>query len=110
MIDAQQVRADFEIRYQEAGRVFSAPGRVNLIGEHTDYNAGFGLPMAIDRRTYVAGAPRDDSRVHVYSSNTNNSVEFDLRKPGPTRRGSWVDYIEGTARALVDRGFAIGGA
>jgi galactokinase len=110
MLKRERVQREFEIRYQEAARIFSAPGRVNLIGEHTDYNDGFVLPMAIERRTFVAGAARSDSRILVHSLTSNSSVEFDLQKPGPPRRGSWLDYVEGTARALLERGFTIRGA
>jgi galactokinase len=107
---AQHVRRNFELRFHETPRLFSAPGRVNLIGEHTDYNDGFVLPMAIDRRTYVAGSLRADTRVVVHSLNADSTVEFDLARPGPPRRGSWLDYVEGTARALIDRGFTLRGA
>ena len=110
MIDPGRLRRQFELQYQETPRLFSAPGRVNLIGEHTDYNDGFVLPMAIDRRTFVAGAARTDTRVVVRSLSAESSIEFDLSRPGPPRRGQWVDYVEGTAQALLQRGFAISGA
>ena len=61
-----------------AGRpwIVRAPGRVNLIGEHTDYNDGFVLPMAIDRAVWIALAPRDDRRVVVYSLDYDETAEF----------------------------------
>jgi len=89
--------------------VFSAPGRVNLIGEHTDYNEGFVLPMAIERRTYVAAAANGTSKVRVRSATLNQSFELDLDQPGPKRRGVFLDYIEGTARGLLDRGLPVVG-
>ncbi|MEO8900379.1 MAG: galactokinase [Polyangiaceae bacterium] len=110
MIDPRKLRAQFEHQHGQAGRLFSAPGRVNLIGEHTDYNDGFVLPMAIDRRTYVVGCARPDRRVFVHSLTTGGSFSFDLDQPGPKRRGSWLDYVEGTAQALLTRGFKLGGA
>ena len=58
MIDPEGLRRDFRERYGRAPRLFRAPGRVNLIGEHTDYNGGFVLPMAIDRATFVAAVRR----------------------------------------------------
>ena len=109
VIDVARLRAEFEALYAKAPQVFSAPGRVNLIGEHTDYNEGFVLPMAIERRTYVAGAPNGSSEVRVKSLTLGQSFAFDLQRPGPKRRGSWLDYVEGTARALIDRGFPIVG-
>lgn len=110
MIDPARLARQFQDLYGETPELYSAPGRVNLIGEHTDYNAGFVLPMAIDRRTYVAGSVRRDTRIVARSVNLDSSIEFDLTQPGPTRRGSWIDYVEGTARALLERGFAVPGA
>jgi galactokinase len=100
---------EFAGRFGRA-RLFSAPGRINLIGEHTDYNDGFVLPVAIDRRTYVAGAARTDRLVSVRSCNTSTEFTFDLDRPGPQQRGSWLDYVEGTAQAMIDRGFTLRGA
>jgi galactokinase len=110
MVDPERLRQEFETLYGRAPRLFSAPGRVNLIGEHTDYNEGFVLPLAIERRTFVAGALRNDTRVRVRSRNTQSSFELDLTRPGPKRRGSWGDYVEGMAQALLDRDFTLNGA
>jgi galactokinase len=110
MIDPERLRRQFEAQYKEVPRLFSAPGRVNLIGEHTDYNDGFVLPIAIDRRTYIAGSARRDTRVLVRSLNADSSIEFDLARPGPPNRGKWIDFVEGTAQALIERGFQISGA
>jgi len=109
VVDVARLRAEFEALYATPAQVFSAPGRVNLIGEHTDYNEGFVLPMAIERRTYVAGAANGSSRVRGKSLTVEQSFEVDLERPGPTRRGSWLDYIEGTARALIERGLPVVG-
>jgi galactokinase len=107
VVDSERLKAQFQALYDKVPVVFSAPGRVNLIGEHTDYNEGFVLPMAIERRTYVAGAPNGTSRLRVKSLTLAQSFEIDLERPGPKRRGSWVDYVEGTARALIERGFPV---
>jgi len=109
-MDPAKLREKFELRYGEAPRLFSAPGRVNLIGEHTDYNDGFVLPMAIDRRTFVAASARRDGRIVVQSLNAGNAFEFELAHPGPKRRGVWLDYVEGTAQALIGAGFVVNGA
>src|SRR5256885_10373022 len=90
--------------------VVRAPGRVNLIGEHTDYNDGFVFPMAIDRETVVAGARRDERRVRVHSLNFNESAEFDLDEEGKAQRGLWLGYVEGTARELEKFGKRLHGA
>ena len=92
MIDLQTLVREFKTLYGVQPRLFRAPGRVNLIGEHTDYNDGFVLPIAIDRGTVVAGAKRADRRVRVCSLNYGESAEFDLDKPGPSKRGLWLDY------------------
>ena len=85
MIDLAALRGTFRNTYGAEPRLFSAPGRVNLIGEHTDYNDGFVLPMAIERRTVVAAARRDDRLVRVGSRGIAKSEEFDLDRPGPPR-------------------------
>ncbi len=110
MIERQTLWSEFQERYGRAPRLFRAPGRVNLIGEHTDYNGGFVLPMAIGLETVVAAAPRDDQRVRVYSLNMNEAAEFDLENPGTPRRGMWLDYVEGVAQALLSRGMRVVGA
>jgi galactokinase len=110
LIDYEALRSDFRSIYASEPRLFSAPGRVNLIGEHTDYNDGFVLPMAIERRTAVAGNVRGDRKVRVRSTVVDRAEEFDLDAPGPKRRGSWLDYVEGTAQALEARGVRLRGA
>jgi galactokinase len=108
-MDLGQLSSAFQERFGARPRLFSAPGRVNLIGEHTDYNDGFVLPLAIERRTFVAAAPRSDRRVVAQSLNLAGETSFDLDRPGPARQGAWGDYIEGTARALLSRGFELSG-
>ena len=104
MIETRALLDSFRRFFERRARLFCAPGRVNLIGEHTDYNEGFVLPMAIDRATFVAGAVRDDRRVRVHSVNFNESAEFDLDVEERGRRGLWLDYVEGVARELEKRG------
>ncbi|UQA58846.1 galactokinase [Polyangium aurulentum] len=110
MIDHESLRARFEQLHGRRPRLFQAPGRVNLIGEHTDYNDGFVLPMALGLGTTVAAAPREDRRVRVHSENLGASVEFDLDHPGPEKRGQWFDYVEGVAQALERSGKGLRGA
>jgi galactokinase len=91
-------------------RVFVAPGRVNLIGDHTDYNDGFVLPMAIERETLVAVVPRTDAKVRVRSLDLDALGEFDLEAPPARKPGSWLDYVEGVARVLAAGGHQLRGA
>jgi len=85
-----------------------APGRVNLIGEHTDYNDGLALPCAIDRDTCVLAAPRDDRRVRAVSLQQDLAVEFGLA--GLARAGDWGDYVRGAAAGLAWQGHTPAGA
>jgi len=87
----------------------SAPGRVNLIGEHTDYNGGYVLPTAIPQRTHVELARRDDDRVRAASANVGSAV-FEYRLGGEQRRGRWTDYLQGVTWVLRHEGFRLGGA
>ena len=88
--------------------IVRAPGRVNLIGEHTDYNAGFVLPMAIDRALWVALRPRGDRRVLGYSLDLDETVEFSLDST-PEKRAGWGEYLKGVAWALDQAGYPLQG-
>jgi galactokinase len=111
MPSAADVAAGFRGHFGRAPRlVASAPGRVNLIGEHTDYNGGFGLPTAIPQRTQVALAPRDDAYVRVVSANVAPAAEpqtYALRAEAPGR--GWLDYVQGVTVDLRAAGHDIGG-
>jgi galactokinase len=110
VIERGRLRREFVALYGREPRLFRAPGRVNLIGEHTDYNGGFVLPMAIDRETVVAAATREDRIVRAHTLNLGESAAFDLDRPGEPRRGLWLDYVEGVARELEARGVRLRGA
>jgi len=85
-----------------------APGRVNLIGEHTDYQDGFVLPCAVPQRTYAALEIRSDSRVRAWSTHVgSNPVEYALGEE--TRGAGWVDYIQGVTWVLAERGLRLRG-
>lgn len=91
-------------------RIFRAPGRVNLIGEHTDYNEGFALPAAIDLYTWVAIGPRNDRKLSIFSENLQEAAEIDLDATTPRNRDHWVDYIHGVSLMLQRAGVTVGGA
>jgi galactokinase len=82
-------------------------GRVNLIGEHTDYNDGFVLPTSIPQATTVAIARRNDRLARAYSVTLDASETFEVGREAPTR--GWVDYVQGVTDALQRRGFTLGG-
>ncbi|WP_163131708.1 galactokinase [Agarivorans sp. Alg241-V36] len=101
-----------EMTGQAPAKLIQAPGRVNLIGEHTDYNDGFVLPCAIDYQAVVAAAPRTDSIVRVVSVDYGNQVnEFDISKPLLFDENlMWVNYIRGVISVLLKQGFSFSGA
>ena len=110
MIDYRELKRKFADIYDGEPRVFRAPGRVNLIGEHTDYNDGFVLPMAIDREAAAAIVPREDRKFRVYTANFDESADFDLDIPYAGERGRWINFIEGMARILESKGKRLKGA
>ena len=91
---------------------YQAPGRVNLIGEHTDYNDGFVLPCAIDYQAMIAATPRDDQKIVITAHAFDGQVsEFELTLPvQPGNEASWSNYVRGVATALLERGLPLRGA
>lgn len=89
-------------------RVVHAPGRVNVIGEHTDYNQGYVLPAAIDLGITIALLPTDDRRVELTLADTGEEDGFDLDAIGE-RRGRWIDYVAATAWSLAQAGVPLRG-
>jgi galactokinase len=107
---AEEVRGELERQFgSKASVVARAPGRVNLIGEHTDYNDGFVMPAALEFDTWVAGAERGDRRVHVQSMNFKERVEFDLDNIHPGSTNHWSDYVRGVAGLLEQHGTKLRG-
>lgn len=86
-----------------------APGRVNLIGEHTDYNDGFVLPIAIDRDIALVGQPRDDRTVRVYSTDFDQHSEFSLDHLEHDQQHEWSNYLRGVADVLQKAGHTLRG-
>ena len=102
--------AKFQSRFRSSANVYRAPGRVNLIGEHTDYNDGFALPAAIGFSCWTAIARRNDRKLVLYSENFDESVEADLDNLTLRRTGNWSDYSLGVAWALERAGLKLKGA
>lgn len=94
---------------KDATHLVFAPGRVNLIGEHTDYNGGFVLPMAIEMGIYVAARPREDSKVVVWSEDYNEPLEIDLAESMEKGKPAWGNYIRGVLAGLKNAGVDVNG-
>src|SRR2546428_11191046 len=91
-------------------RAYRAPGRVNLIGEHTDYNDGFVMPVAIDRHIIVSLESRTDRRLTARSDAYGDPAEIDLDAIGGGPTGHWSDYVRGVAAVLERDGHRLRGA
>ncbi len=108
MMDLKTLSLSFESHFNAKPQTFvRAPGRVNLIGEHTDYNGGFVLPMAIDREIRMALCPRADGIVRIFSSDFGEEFIFDLTSL--TRTGGWIEYPKAVAAQLIQAGYALAG-
>jgi galactokinase len=110
MLLHDSLATQFHAAFHSRPRIFQAPGRVNVIGEHTDYNEGFVLPAAVDFRTRAAIAPNAEPRIRVHSSHFDESVELDLRRLPSTASGHWSDYVFGVIVTLVRAGYTLQGA
>jgi galactokinase len=109
-VQARDLAVEFAYRFGRVPTVSRAPGRVNLIGEHTDYNDGFVMPAALEFATLTAASQRPDRRLRVYSMIMDETCEFDLDSPPPGPTGEWSDYILGVARMLESSGRNLSGA
>lgn len=109
MDEREKVVAGFREHYgTDPDLVVRAPGRVNLIGEHTDYNGGFVMPLAIDRAMWIALRYRADKEVHLHSLDFDNSAHFDLGHFEHLNK-HWCEYVKGVAHALQKRGYDLQG-
>jgi galactokinase len=107
---AERLNTAFRAKYGKKPRVFRAPGRINLIGEHTDYNDGLVLPAAIQFATYVAGSSRRDRRIRVASMSYETEFELDLDAPASQPEKTWLKYVQGIASILEREGYGLTGA
>lgn len=107
MLDVSVIRRLHTERFGEEPRVFAAPGRVNLIGEHTDYADGFVMPAAINFATFAAISPRQDGKVAIRSENYGEQVEHAVERLPEIRAGHWNDYPLGVLAVLREEGVRI---
>lgn len=103
-------KEQFGLSSRQALHYVGAPGRVNVIGEHTDYNQGFVLPMAIEQAVHIVAGRRDDERIHVYSLNFEELAVIDLAElQNISKRPSWLPYVQGILLMLQQAGYDVRG-
>src|ERR1044071_3108475 len=102
------VKETFVERFHTEPLMVLSPGRVNIIGEHTDYNEGFVLPGAIDKAIYIAVSKRDDDAVHLYAADFNEDYQSSLADIAPVKQ-VWPNYILGVVDQLKKNGYQITG-
>jgi galactokinase len=107
---APELAQRFEKLFATRPIISRAPGRVNLIGEHTDYNDGFVMPAAVEFSVFIAFAPRSDRKLVIHSEEFPGNFEFDLDNLPLQRTGAWCDYVLGVATILRQRGYQLQGA
>jgi galactokinase len=104
------LQAQFSERFGSTSGLYRAPGRVNLIGEHTDYNEGYVMPVAIGLSCWVAIGSRDDRKLAIYSEDLDESAELDLATSDLHPSQNWSDYPRGVAAILQQEGYSLRGA
>ena len=109
-ITSQSIHDEFTVRFGRQPKLFRAPGRVNIIGGHTDYNAGFVLPTSTGLYTWIAIAPRTDRILRAYSCRFDSMEDFDLDQIKGNNDGQWCEYVKGVASVLESAGYSLPGA
>jgi len=109
-LKANELPQVFEREFHARPKIFRAPGRVNLIGEHTDYNDGFVLPSAIGFYAHVAIAPRGDEKLILKSTAYDGQFEYDVARLPDKKQDEWADYVLGVAHQLKRAGIPLNGA
>ena len=99
-LTATDVRSEFRARFEKSARIFRSPARVNIIGEHTDYNDGLVMPTNTALHTWLAITPRDDRQLRMYASRFDESVEVSLDDLRATPHGGWQEYPKGVLHVL----------
>ncbi len=113
MQDLNKLWKIFNKKYTDTGLIkgaFSAPGRVNLIGEHTDYNEGFVLPIAIGKKIIMLGQLRNDRLVQVFDLGYKAEVKFSLDSLSPSKKDTWANYLMGVMDEIQKAGYPLQGA
>ncbi|QEE48159.1 galactokinase [Flavobacterium alkalisoli] len=105
----QEVPASLEPYIQQGSIVSFAPGRINLLGEHTDYNNGFVMPASIDKRMYFVLNPRTDNTIHLHSLDMNQEFSVEVENLAKTNEKTWVNYILGVVDGFINKGYSVNG-
>jgi len=108
-MDTTKIKSKFSELFGEGGTLYAAPGRINLIGEHTDYNGGFVLPGAIDKAMYCMIKPNGSDKVKAFALDLNESSEFGLKTEEDKPTEGWAKYIFGMCREMIKKGKTIPG-
>jgi galactokinase len=106
---AQKAATIFRKKFGQEPLLVRSPGRINIIGEHTDYNAGFVLPAAIDKAAYIAVSLRDDDEIHLVAADLDRSFQTRVSDLAPRSNPDWPDYILGSAAGFIGKGIALKG-
>ena len=106
-MNIQLIREKFAEHFGSAGELYTSPGRINLIGEHTDYNGGFVFPGAIDKGMVAEIKPNGTDKIRAYSVDLQDYAEFGLNEEDKPAQ-SWARYIFGVAREILKRGGKVG--
>jgi len=108
-MNTTKIKSKFNELFGEGGTLYTSPGRINLIGEHTDYNGGFVLPGAIDKAMYCMIQPNASERVNAYALDLNESSQFGLKAEEDKPVEGWAKYIFGICREMIKKGKTIPG-
>lgn len=107
-MDTNKIQQQFNTLFKSNATLYRSPGRINIIGEHTDYNEGFVLPAAIDKAVYVAIAKREDQEVHLYAAKYKEAFQVSLADIKPVEV-QWPNYVLGVISEIQKRDLQIGG-
>lgn len=107
-MNIEHLTTAFKNLYQTDPVIIRSPGRINIIGEHTDYNSGFAMPAAIDKSIYIAIAKRDDEEIHLYSKSYKQAYQTTVSKVKVSDI-TWANFILGVVDQINKRGYKIGG-
>jgi len=107
-MDINKIQQQFNELFHSNATLYKSPGRINIIGEHTDYNEGFVLPAAIDKAVYAAISKREDNEVHLFASKYKESFQTTITDIKPVEK-QWANYILGVVSEIQKLGLAVGG-